>query len=481
MIRLLAFRHLLVRPVRALVLLAGFGVGVGVMIVLLAVGEAMLEQSRDVALVGGGEVTVLPEGIDLEALRTGALSAAFHGVNRARFVHRQLLDGPRSSGLVATASPSIEHKLVYLESGGRVVTLLAGGEIPSRAAAAGASLDLVAGAWQDTPADSAWILPGAGQLYHELDRWHRPVTGDSSWGEWHYYNVVTGPDEWWYISYLVGGDIPGGQWGGQLLVTHRRPDGRHVRYTAVVPPDRIRFDTTSANLDLGLSSVRQVDGRYRLVGEAKDDAGQSLSFNIEVVPSPNRWFPPLELGDENFVSGYVVPALRAEAHGQICFGRERCRAIASAPAYHDHNWGTWRGVTWEWGMARGESLDLLYGGVLTTETPDAGRAPFFLAVTDSLGVRQVLRFDAVLQRGAFPVPGWPGLLAPESLHLVARHGSDSVTVNVSVTDAHATTMGSGAFRRVFLQMRGEFEVGGRIGGVQIQDRGQGFFETWRSP
>ncbi len=46
-------------------LLLGFSLGVGVMIVLLSVGEAMLEQSRDVSLVGGGEVTVLPQGIDV--------------------------------------------------------------------------------------------------------------------------------------------------------------------------------------------------------------------------------------------------------------------------------------------------------------------------------------------------------------------------------------------------------------------------------
>ena len=47
MIGTLAFRHLWVRPVRSLFLLLGFALGVGVMIVLLSVGEAMLDQSRD--------------------------------------------------------------------------------------------------------------------------------------------------------------------------------------------------------------------------------------------------------------------------------------------------------------------------------------------------------------------------------------------------------------------------------------------------
>ncbi|HJR49539.1 MAG TPA: hypothetical protein VJ794_00450, partial [Gemmatimonadales bacterium] len=69
MIGTLAFRHLLVRKARSLFLLLGFALGVGVMIVLLSVGEAMLTQARDEKLVGGGEVTVLPEGLDVEVMK----------------------------------------------------------------------------------------------------------------------------------------------------------------------------------------------------------------------------------------------------------------------------------------------------------------------------------------------------------------------------------------------------------------------------
>ena len=48
MLLTLAFRHLWVRRLRSLFLLLGFSIGVGVMVVLLSVGEAMLDQSRDV-------------------------------------------------------------------------------------------------------------------------------------------------------------------------------------------------------------------------------------------------------------------------------------------------------------------------------------------------------------------------------------------------------------------------------------------------
>ena len=95
MIAILAFRHLLVRRLRSLFLLLGFSLGVGVMIVLLSVGQAMLDQSRDVSLVGGGELTVLPQGIDIEAMRTGGVSGMFFGIDRARFLTRQLFGGAR--------------------------------------------------------------------------------------------------------------------------------------------------------------------------------------------------------------------------------------------------------------------------------------------------------------------------------------------------------------------------------------------------
>ena len=114
MIGTLAFRHLLVKKVRSLFLLLGFSIGVGVMIVLLSVGEAMLEQSRDVSLVGGGELTVLPQGIDVEAMRTGGLGGMFFTIERARFLTRQALGGERHRNLIRTVAPALECKLLYL-------------------------------------------------------------------------------------------------------------------------------------------------------------------------------------------------------------------------------------------------------------------------------------------------------------------------------------------------------------------------------
>jgi hypothetical protein len=472
MITTLALRHLVVRKLRSMFLLLGFALGVGVMIVLLSVGQAMLDQSRDVSLVGGGALTVLPQGIDVEAMRTGGLSGMFFGIERARFLGRQVFGGPRHERLVEAASPLIEGKLLYLRHGEQTIAVRSGGEIPSRARAVGAGLTVGSGTWSDSPADSAYVTPTAQQFYDELDHFHHPGGRDSTWGEWHYFNVVTGPDEWWYITYLVGGEVPSGKWGGQVLITHRAPSGRYERFTAGVPSGEVQLDTARADLKLSRSSVRQRNGTYHLLAYAKGSGG-ALQVDMTVVPERHRYFPPVETREESFLSGYVVPALSAEASGRICVSG-RCQTFAEAQAYHDHNWGVWRGVTWEWGTATGRHYNLLYGGVHSPTST----TPFFLALVDSLGVKQVLRFTGIGYHGSRPLANASSAKAPARFTLVATHEEDSLWLNVGVVDVLGTNMAAGDFRRVFLQMRGSFVLTGRVGGQTVADSGMGFFETY---
>ena len=473
MITTLAFRHLQVRKLRSVFLLLGFSLGVGVMIVLLSVGEAMLDQSRDVSLVGGGELTVLPQGIDVEAMRTGGAGGMFFGIDRARFLTRQILGGARQDGLVQVVSPAIEGKLLYLRHGNRTVAVRAGAEIPSRALAVGSRLDVRSGGWDDSSSDSAYVAPTPHQLYHELDRFHLPPRADSTWGEWHYFNLLTAQDEWWHITYLVGGEVPAGKWGGQLLITHRRPGGRHERFSAQAPSSQVEFDTTGADLVIGGNSVRQRDGIYQLEARAPGERGD-LKIEVTLVPTPNRYFPPVELGDDQFVSGYVVPALDGRASGRICVAG-RCDSFTGVPAYHDHNWGIWRDVTWEWGAARGTRFNLLYGGVYGAKEE---RSPFFLTLVDSLGVNQVLRFNQIRYQGARAIAGSTRTIAPARFTLVGAREADTVRLDVQVGDVMATEMRASKFRRIFLQMRGRFTLAGRVAGETVADSGMGFFETY---
>jgi hypothetical protein len=325
------------------------------------------------------------------------------------------------------------------------------------------------------------VSPSPQQLYDELDRFHVPARRDSTWAEWHYFNVLTAPGEWWYFTWLVGGEVPDGRWGGQLLATRRTPEGRYERYVTAVPPHLIRFDTTRADLVLGANTVTQRDGVYLLYGTATGPGGARASrvqFDLTVVPDPARYFPPVELRGEDLYSGYVVPALRAEASGRICIDG-KCKSVAAAPAYHDHNWGTWRDVAWEWGMGRGNGFSLLYGGVRTSGDSARGGNRFFLALADSLGIREVLRFATVTYEGSMPAFGAGGT-APARLHLTARRGHDSLRVDVRVISAQSTAARQPG-GRTFLQLGGFWTLSGVLEDRQVSDSGSGFFETFVHP
>jgi len=467
----LAVRHLLVRPGRAVVLFGGYAIGVAVMIVLLSVGDAMLDQSRDASLVAGGELTALPQGVDVEAMRTGGLTGMFFGINGARFVSRQLLGGPRQRSVVAAVSPVVEQKLLSVQTRDSTWTVRAGGEIPSAAASAGAGLSILAGSWRDDASDRAWIAPARQGLFDEIDHFHARPIHDSSWAEWHYFNLVVNEREWWYITLLVAGDRSNPRSGGQVLVTHRLPGGSYQRFATSVGRDAIALDTARADLVVGTSSVIQRDGVYHVRG-----AAGAASFDVTLTPAPDRYFPPVELGDDHRASGYVVPALVGSASGRLC-AAEGCRDLRDVVAYHDHNWGSWRDVTWEWGTGRGGTHAFLYGGVIAA-APAANGVPFFLAIDDSLGVEQVYRFDTVERFGSRDVPGMPGIMAPDSLRIVAARGGDTLRIAIRIVDVVASRSMAAGPDRLFLQMRGVWRAAGTAAGAAVADSGSGFFETW---
>src|SRR6478672_4645060 len=157
MIALLALRNLVLKPWRSMFLLFGYSLGVAGMIIQLSIGEALLSQSRDEKLVGGGEVTVLPEGIDVEVMKTGGLGGLFFSIDHARFVYGQLLASPRLASQVSVVAPQIEGKLLYAQTpDGREVPVMATGENPSRTDGVNAMPPLTLGTWTEDGLDRSW-------------------------------------------------------------------------------------------------------------------------------------------------------------------------------------------------------------------------------------------------------------------------------------------------------------------------------------
>jgi hypothetical protein len=502
MIRLLALRNLTLKPWRTLLLLFGFSTGVGVMIVLLSIGEALLDQAKDEKLVGGGTITVLPEGVDVEVLKTGGLGGLFFSIGHARFIYQQLLAAPRSRAVISAASPQIEGKLVYLRTAdGRELPVRASADIPSLTAAVGAAPQVTAGEWRDDSLDRRWRAPTAAELRHDIDRFHRPpadVAGDPSWGEWHYFNVLS-PDRrrWAFVSFIVAGAVgeegsaASGRWGGQVLVTLHEQGKPERRFTSTVPSSAVRFSTSDADLRIGESRVDVIpDGRYRVHAVAREErTGAPLTLDLVVSPAPGAYFPGAAL-TSGVVSGYVVPALRADASGSLCVSGA-CSGYEDAQAYHDHNWGVWRGVTWEWGAARAGQYTVLYGRV---EPPDsiASAQPLFVYLVDSAGFLAVFRPRTIRYDDArTTLVNGKAIRTPVSAEVVDVRGDDTLRLTLRVEDASATDtraslVGRGeglAARRLprpyFVQMKGTATIAGRIRGTPLAGTGAGFFETYR--
>jgi hypothetical protein len=261
----------------------------------------------------------------------------------------------------------------------------------------------------------------------------------------------------------------------------------------------VRFSTSDADLRLGDAGV-DVDaaGRYVLRGRAREEHGPgALELDLVVTPAAGAYFPGAALGegDSTFVSGYVVPGLRADADGTLCVDGA-CERLRGAQAYHDHNWGVWRGVTWEWGASRAGSYTFLYGRV---HPPDgaAAEAPLFLYLVDSLGFRAVFRPRTIAYTDgrtiivAEATGGRRAVRVPSRAVMADVRGDDTLRVELEIEDAIGTDTRAGLLERgdrraaraaahpYFIQMKGIARLTGRVGGQPIAGEGTGFFETYR--
>ncbi len=472
------------RPGRGVLLLAGYALGVGVTIVLLSVGGALEDQARDKELVGGGDLVVLPAGIDLETLKTGGVSSMFFTIEQASLLYRDVLS-TRFRDRVDAAAPWIMDELLYLEADTGMVALSAGATIPALAEQLSVSPDLIAGTWRDLDADRRWRNPSDAQLYRSLDALHLPrgaAASDSTWAEWHYFNVLIPNAGWLYLTYMVAGEIPGGRWGGRLLATRVEPGTAERAYIETVPASEVRFTEGEPNLTIGGSGVAvRDDGAYRLHATIPSETGGApLGIDLTVTARSRRYLPPVDIGTEQIASGYTVPLLDAVATGQVCEG-SRCRSLDGARTYHDHNWGTWSGVTWDWGHAHMGGYSVLYGGVaLSDATPQS-------TGTDANGSRILYLADDSGFAGILPIrrisverPSGDRWTAPESIAILATNGADSLALRVTISHARATQVpvAAGNPDPLFFQMRGTAVLSGRLRGSAVRETGDGFFETW---
>jgi hypothetical protein len=152
----IAWRSLVTRPVRTMVLAAGFGFGIAVMAELLGVGHVMLEQAHAPALQGSGDIVV---------------SGALGSIQSARFVASSVLGTADLAGRIGAVSPSKDARLYLITPRGSIPVSARGG-VPSLEKAVGDPEVSGIDAWIDRPGDSRWSHVSPGDVLRAMDRFH---------------------------------------------------------------------------------------------------------------------------------------------------------------------------------------------------------------------------------------------------------------------------------------------------------------------
>ena len=481
MIVRLAVRSLVTRPLRSAVLSIGFGLSIAVMAELLGVGEVILEQAHSPALAGGGDVV---------------LSGGIGPLDGARYVLTSVLGSPAFASRVTAASPSRRGTLYLLSANANgPVTVHAG--IPSREHAVGDPEVAGQPDWKDESRDRGWTNPEPGDLLRAMDRFHpvpaRATAGDApgtstlaeerasvgAWAEWLYFNARSADgSQRFYLTFMTGApDAAGTRPAYVRLQLNHGATTRNYSATGAVN-DRDLLDR-APDIDVAGNSVRLAsDGTYHIFLDVRAEGGQAaLTGALTLKPASGRSIPPATIhGARGWLSGYVVPVLSGAFTGVLHVGVDEV-VVDGMAGYHDHNWGYWEGVRWQWGQVANGAISIVYGRVFPpADVADSSRVPGFLGV---IGGDGPIAFSTDVTIREEDMNG-----RPRSVTIESHSRRLEMTLRLDVAESVQTAMGltrdaSGAM--TFLQLGGVYQVSGRAAGRDINFRARGSAETFRSP
>jgi hypothetical protein len=350
------------------------------------------------------------------------------------------------------------------------------GGIPSLERALGDREVAQVDGWTDSPRDAAWTARDPANVLRQVDRFHAiPEAPDwqESWAEWLYFNGRSA-DARFYLTLLVGPRTPDGKrTAGVRLQLDRHGEVENFGTAALLTDDDV---ARAPELRIGSSRV-SLDGlRYVIDLDVRDRRNRRATGRLVLEASPGRLIPPIEIGGvRNWRTGYVVPVMSGALSGAIDVEGTPV-SFDRGTGYHDHNWGFWKGVSWQWGQMQQGDLSLIYGRVFPpAEAADADRIPGFVGVLGPDGplgyatnVRIVETNDASGQPTSIAITGRSPLLDVQAAFRVESHV--------------ATTMSQGPLANSinFLQLRGTYTVTGTARDRRIALSGPGSAETFRT-
>jgi hypothetical protein len=203
--------------------------------------------------------------------------------------------------------------------------------------------------------------------------------------------------------------------------------------------------------------------------------GRRLEGQLAIEGAPGKLVPPLEIGGaRGWRTGYVVPVMAGTLDGALRVG-EQTLSFANGTGYHDHNWGFWEGVSWQWGQVQQGGLSFLYGRVFPPrEAADPERLPGFLGAVGPDGplgyATNVTIQEQNDERGQ-----------PRTITVRGRGPTLNLQMQFAVGSVVTTRMTQGppANGISFLQMRGTYAVAGDAGDRHIEFSAPGSAETFR--
>jgi hypothetical protein len=318
----------------------------------------------------------------------------------------------------------------------------------------------------------AWTHESPEVVLRQVDRFH-PIPDAprwrDSWAEWLYFNGRAA-DARFYLTFLVGTVTTDGRPAGVRLQLDR---GNGVENFAAGHTISDAEAMRAPDLTIGANSVRLDGLDYRITIDLRDAKGRRATGALTIAASPGRLLPPLEIaGARGWRSGYVVPVMSGTLDGTIVVDGQTI-SLSGGTGYHDHNWGYWQGVSWQWGQVQSGDLSLLYGRLFPPrEAADPDRIPGFAG---ALGPDGPLGYASdVTVTETNDERGQPRMIVVDAKSdtLEARLQFDvgSFVVNPAPTGAALD----------FFQMRGTYTVTGRASGRTIEFTAPGSAETFRS-
>jgi hypothetical protein len=394
---------------------------------------------------------------------------------------RHILGSPPLDGAVRAASPTAAARL-YLVDGADVLPLDARGGIPSLERALGDPETASVTAWTDVGADAAWTAADPSSILRSLDRFHSiPEAGAwrESWAEWLYFNA-RGEQSRFYLTFIVGpatrDDAARRHAAVRLQLEH---GGRTRAFSIGGEIDEASLLAEGPDVTIAGNRVRLDGMHYRIsLALPAEGGGPAVAGEVVLEGVPGSATPPIEIrGVGGWVSGYVVPVLSGSVTGSLRVGSGEPVVFDGAVGYHDHNWGFWERVTWQWGQTASDDLSLVWGRVQPPpDAADPERIPGFLAV---LGPDGLVGFASAIR--VEELDGPRGI--PERLSVRASAPSLDVRLAGEVTAAHRNEFALGGpydrGRLDLVQMRARFAVEGHVAGRDVRFVADGSAETFR--